>query len=108
MGDTLVHLSFAVLNVANGFNPVVFLGPLANYVFLRFVGGDKQTEASQEERYQATDPVKLQQLKKWQNEKNSFWPALSDLANPWTLAVGACGLMGVFVEEVVRTTYNMH
>ncbi|KAJ5937627.1 hypothetical protein N7454_003969 [Penicillium verhagenii] len=43
LGDTLVHLSFAVLSLANSFNPVVFVGPLANYVFLRFVGGDKQT-----------------------------------------------------------------
>ena len=46
-----MHLSFVVMNITNNFNPLVFLGPLTNYLFLRFVGGDKQTEQSQEERW---------------------------------------------------------
>ncbi|KAJ5660474.1 hypothetical protein N7507_006925 [Penicillium longicatenatum] len=107
LGDTLVHISFAVFNLANSFNPVIFLGPLANYLFLRFVGGDKQTEASQEERYQASDPEKLTQLREWQREKNSFWPSLRDLVSPWALAVYSCGFMGAFAEEMVRTRYNL-
>lgn len=100
-------MSFAVLNLANSFDPVIILGPLANYLFLRFVGGDKQTEASQEERYQATDTEKLEQLREWQREKNSFWPSLSELISPWALAIYSCGLMGAFTEEVVRNRYNL-
>lgn len=107
MGDTLVHLSFAVLNFADSFNPIVLLGPVANYVFLRFVGGDKQTEESQEVRYQVNDPTKYQQMREWRQENNSFWPSVRDLANPWALAVAGCGLIGVVVEEVLRTTCVM-
>ncbi|KAJ5887230.1 hypothetical protein N7504_011277 [Penicillium tannophilum] len=107
LGDTLVHISFAVLNLANSFNPVILLGPLANYLFLRCVGGDKQTEASQEERYQATDAEKLTQLREWKREKNSFWPSFKDLINPWALVIYSCGFMGAFAEEVVRTRYNL-
>ena len=100
-----MHISFAVLNFANSFNPVIVLGPVANYLFLRFVGGDKQTEASQEERYQATDAEKLSQLREWQREKNSFWPSFRDSISPWALAVYSCGFMGAFAEEIVRTQY---
>ncbi|KAJ5675175.1 uncharacterized protein N7477_005109 [Penicillium maclennaniae] len=104
LGDTLVHLSFAILNLADSFNPIVILGPLANYAFLRYVGGDKQTEESQEVRYQVNDPHKYQQFKQWRREKNSFWPSMRDLLNPWTLAVAGCGLIGVVVEESLRAT----
>lgn len=102
LGDTLVHCSFALLNAANKFNPLVLLGPVANYVFLRCVGGDKQTEASQEERYRKSNAGKYQQLQAWRREKNSFWPGLAELANRWTWVVLGGGLVGVFVEEVVR------
>lgn len=102
-----MHLSFAVLNISNSFNPLVFLGPLTNYLFLRCVGGDKQTESSQEDRYQTEDPEKYQQLMQWRSENNSFWPSLRDLTKPWALSVAACGLMGIFVEETVRTSFEM-
>ncbi|KAJ5033862.1 hypothetical protein NUH16_005280 [Penicillium rubens] len=108
LGDTLVHCSFALLNMAGPFNPVVILGPLANYLFLRFVGGDKQTEASQEERYKSQDPHKHEQLQQWQREKNSFWPGLRDLVNPWALAVAGCGFIGVVIEEGFRGAYLEH
>ncbi|OQE36766.1 hypothetical protein PENCOP_c011G08626 [Penicillium coprophilum] len=107
LGDALVHFSFALLNMAGPFNPVVILGPVANYLFLRFVSGDKETEASQEERYASHDPHNYGQLKQWQREKNSFWPALRDLVNPWTLAVATCGLIGVVIEEGFRGAYDM-
>ncbi|KAJ5641376.1 hypothetical protein N7490_005376 [Penicillium lividum] len=107
LGDTLVHLSFAVLNLANSFNPIILLGPLANYLFLRCIGRDKQTEASQEERYQATDVQKIEQLRAWQGEKNSVWPSLRDLFSPWALVVYSCGLLGAFAEEVVRSRYKL-
>lgn len=102
-----MHLSFAIVNIADSFNPIVLLGPLANYMFLRCVGGDRQTEASQDERYSVEDPNKYKQLMEWRCQNNSFWPTLRDLTNPWALAVAACGLIGVFVEETVRTSFEM-
>ncbi|KAJ5766130.1 uncharacterized protein N7511_003746 [Penicillium nucicola] len=102
LGDTLVHFSYALLNLAGNFNPFVLLGPLSNYVFLRFVGGDKQTEASQEERYKAHDVHKYEQLRLWQKQNNSFWPSLKDLKNPWALAVAGCGFIAVVLEEGLR------
>ncbi|KAJ5781206.1 hypothetical protein N7457_006366 [Penicillium paradoxum] len=107
LGDTLVHCSFALLNIAGLFNPAVLLGPLANYLFLRVVGGDKQTEASQEERYKSEDPHKYAQLRQWQKEKNSFWPQLRDLLNPWVMAVAGCGFIAVAIEEGFRGAYDM-
>ncbi|KAJ5520944.1 hypothetical protein N7463_001397 [Penicillium fimorum] len=107
LGDTLVHFSFALLNMAGRFNPVLILGPVANYLFLRFVGGDKETEASQEERYKSQDPYNYGQLQQWQREKNSFWPCLEDLVNPLALAVAACGFIGVGIEEGLRCAYDM-
>ena len=105
LGDTLVHVSFLLLNAANNFSPFVFLGPLANYLYLRFVGGDKQNEPSQEARYQAKDPHKLGQLQEWRSEKNSFWPSLTELVNPWTWVVIGSGVLGVVVEEGARAYF---
>lgn len=93
--------------MAGPFNPVVILGPVANYLFLRFVSGDKETEASQEERYKSQDPHKYEQLRQWKREKNSFWPDLRDLVNPWALAVAGCGFIGVVIEEGFRGAYDM-
>ncbi|CDM33091.1 hypothetical protein DTO013E5_5718 [Penicillium roqueforti] len=107
LGDTLVHFSFALLNMAGPFNPVVILGPVTNYLFLRYVGGDKEIEASQEERYRSQDSDKYRQLQQWQEEKNSFWPNLRDLANPWTLAVVGSGFIGVVAEEWLRGVYDI-
>lgn len=107
MGDTLVHISFLLLNVTDSFNPIVLLGPLANYLFLRLVGGDKRTEESQEKRYPEADPHKYEQLQSWRGEKNSFWPLLKDLTNPWALAVVGCGLIGVAAEEIVRSALTL-
>lgn len=97
-----MHISFAVLNVANNFNPIVLLGPLTNYFFLRFVGGDRQTEASQETRYRTEDLHKYEQLQSWRREKNSFWPGFTEVVNPWTWVVLGAGVLGVVVEEGIR------
>lgn len=105
-GDALVHASFALLNAANKFNPVILLGPLANHCFLRYVGGDRENESSQEERYRAQDKDKHAQLQVWRAEKNSFWPSLSELVNPWTWIVVGSGVIGVFVEEIARVVFN--
>lgn len=102
-----MHLSFLLMNITDSFNPIVLLGPLANYLYLRLVGGDKKTEECQEKRYREQDYHKYEQLCNWRGEKNSFWPSLKDLSNPWALAIVGCGLIGVVTEEVVRSTFTM-
>jgi hypothetical protein len=100
LADALTHLSFALLAA----NTTSFLGPLANYIFLRFVGGDKENEAYQEERYSQFDPKKDAQLSAYKATKNSFWPSPQEFANIWTWAVLGAGAVGVVAEKVLRTT----
>ena len=105
LGDILTHASFALLNASNPFlpfNPLVLLGPLTNYAYLRFFSGDKENEASQEERYRTHDPTKYAQLQQYRREKNSVWPAIGEVANPWTWVVLAGGVVGVVGEKVAR------
>lgn len=103
LGDALVHASFAVLAYASGiFHPVSVLGPVANYAFLRFVGGDKENEATQESRYKSQNPSKYAQLEDWRQKKNSFWPSVKEAANPWTWALVAIGGAGIVVESGLR------
>merc|ERR1711981_1075508 len=48
LGDALIHASFPLLLYGSGMlHPLALLGPAANYVYLRYVGGDRQTETSQ-------------------------------------------------------------
>ncbi|GME50337.1 hypothetical protein GTA08_BOTSDO07666 [Neofusicoccum parvum] len=103
LGDALIHISFPVLLYSAGIlHPIAVLGPVANYVFLRFIGGDKENEASQEERYTKENPLKYQQLQEYKREKNSFWPRLQEFQNKWTWAVLAAGAGGVILERGIR------
>lgn len=101
LGDALVHGSFILLNIANNFHPLCILGPLANYADLRLFGGDKQNEQSQEERYKAQSKEKYEQLNDWRNQKNSFWPNLKEIVNPWSWALVGVGIAGAFVVEEI-------
>ncbi|KAF2141201.1 uncharacterized protein K452DRAFT_359005 [Aplosporella prunicola CBS 121167] len=103
LGDALVHASFPLLLYGAGIlHPLALLGPVANYVFLRFIGGDKENEATQEKRYAKENPLKLQQLQEWRREKNSFWPSLKEVTNPWYLGILAAGVGGAVVERGIR------
>jgi len=103
LGDALVHASFPILLYASGvLHPLSLVGPLANYVFLRYIGGDKENEAHRERRYSSSDPIKFSQLEEWRKEKNSFWPQLKEFANPWTWAVVGAGFAGVGLERILR------
>ncbi|EIN11908.1 DUF1295-domain-containing protein [Punctularia strigosozonata HHB-11173 SS5] len=105
LADALTHLSFALLAAnTTSFHPVIFLGPLANYIFLRFVGGDKDTEAFQEERYSQFNPKKDAQLSEYRASKNSFWPSPKEVGNLWTWAVLGAGAIGVAAEKILRST----
>ncbi|KAK5126909.1 hypothetical protein LTR85_008267 [Meristemomyces frigidus] len=122
LGDALCHLSFPLWCYGSGmFTPLQVLGPVANYVFLRYVGGDRyaiasliltrmalltyigsENEASQSERYSRESPKKHAQLQEWREQKHSFWPGVKELGNPWTLVIIGAGALGALVQAYVE------
>ncbi|KAL4925981.1 DUF1295 domain protein [Aspergillus undulatus] len=103
LGDALIHFSFPILLIGAGlFHPLTALGPIANHVFLRFIGGDAENEQTQEERYAKEDPVKARQFDEYRAEKNSFWPGLKEITNKWSWVVIGAGVAGVVLERGVR------
>jgi hypothetical protein len=78
------------------------LGPIANYAFLRYFGGDAQKEKSQTRRYSASHPEKFAELEKFREDKNSFWPRAEEVKNKWLWTVLGIGAAGVIVEEGLR------
>lgn len=80
----------------------MLLAPLANYTFLRYIGGVEENEKSQEQRYEVKDLKKSRDLKRYKLEKNSFWPGVAELQNEWTWIVVAVGAAGVVGEWGVR------
>ena len=104
LGDTLVHASFIVLLYGSDMlAPIEMLGPLANYIFLRYFGGDKEKEKSQTRRYSASQPERFAELEQFRGEKNAFWPATKEFSNQWLWYVLGAGAAGVVVEETLRT-----
>lgn len=74
-----------------------------NYVFLRFVGGDRENEKTQVERYAKEDPIKAQQFQEYQQEKNSFWPDVKEASNKWSWIVVGAGAAGVLLERGLKS-----
>jgi len=99
LGDALIHASFPLLLFSSDMlAPIELLGPVANWFFLRYVSGDRQTERSQEERYSAEAPEKKAEFDDYRATKNSFWPTLQELKNEWTWYVVGAGAAGAAVE----------
>jgi hypothetical protein len=106
LGDTLVHISFIVMLYGSDMlAPVELLGPIANYAFLRYFGGDAEKEKHQERRYSASQPEKFAELEKFREDKNSFWPRTEELSNKWLWTVLGAGVAGVVIEETLRTLH---
>ncbi|GAB7363890.1 hypothetical protein MBLNU230_g4453t1 [Neophaeotheca triangularis] len=107
LGDALVHASFGLLLYSSDMlAPLELLGPIANYLFLRYVGGDAQNEASQLERYEKENPTKFVEMQQYQKEKNSFWPALAELQNPWAWTVLGVGAAGALLERGLKVLHG--
>jgi hypothetical protein len=104
LGDAFVHVSFIVLLYGSDMlAPIELLGPLANYVFLRYFGGDNQKESYQTRRYSESHPAKFAELEKFREEKNAFWPQTKELTNSWLWTLIGVGAASVAVEELLRT-----
>ena len=85
----------------------MLLGPVANWFFLRYYGGDKENEAAQTERYKRHNALKYQELELWKTEKNSVWPDAREVLNPWVWGcVGFGSLLGL-TEEIVKGWYDV-
>lgn len=101
LGDILVHAAFPLWTYGSGlFHVSHLLGSAANYFFLRWIGGDRENEASQRERYAKDDKDKLSQLELYQLQKHSVWPSIFELGNPWTWVVAVIGAGGAAAEYV--------
>ena len=85
--------------------PVELLGPIANYGFLRFFGGDAQKEKSQVRRYSESHPAKFAELEKFRSDKNAFWPRVDELGNKWLWTVLGVGGLGIALEQTLRTLH---
>lgn len=106
LGDALVHTSFIVMLYGSDMlAPVELLGPLANYAFLRFFGGDAEKEKHQTRRYSASQPEKFAELEQFRREKNAFWPTAQELSNKWLWTVVGIGAAGVAVEQTLRALF---
>ncbi|KAK3390028.1 hypothetical protein B0H63DRAFT_388387 [Podospora didyma] len=103
LGDALVHLSFPLLLYASDMlTPIVLLGPLANYIFLRFYRGDKENEGNQAKRYGIEDVSKKVDFDRYRKELNAFWPGTNQVSNKWAWIVVGCGVAGAVVEKVIQ------
>ena len=103
LGDILCHFAFPLSLYANSlFHPLLLLGPLTNLLFLRAIGGDKENEQSQAERYAASNPAKMVEFNKYQQEVNAVWPSVKEMGNKWTWISVAIGVAVVGLERVVR------
>ncbi|TGJ82931.1 hypothetical protein E0Z10_g5816 [Xylaria hypoxylon] len=106
LGDALVHLSFPLLLYGSDMlAPVEVLGGIANYLFLRYVGGDKQTERHQARRYSESNPEKFADFQRRKETHNSFWPKADVLTNQWLWTVVGAGAAGAAVEQVFHYVF---
>ncbi|KAE8454652.1 hypothetical protein EG329_000275 [Mollisiaceae sp. DMI_Dod_QoI] len=104
LGDALIHASFPLLLWSAGImHPLALLGPVANYAFLRFIGGDAENETSQEQRYVKENNKKHGQFMEYKRTKNSFWPGPEEVSNPWTWTVIGAGVAGLALEKGFRS-----
>jgi len=53
----------------------------------------RQNEEYQQERYSKEDPTKFAEFQEYREQKNSFWPGVSEIANPWTLICVGSGVV---------------
>lgn len=81
--------------------PIAMLGPLANYLYLRCVGGDKTDEYTRTRRYSSEDVSKKIEFDRYRRERNSFWPDKGQIHNKWTWIVVGCGVAGALIERLI-------
>lgn len=102
LGDALVHFSIPVLLFSSDMlAPIELLGPVANYLFLRYLGGDKQKEQYQAANYEGEKKSDFERNRR-DETMNSFWPDLKQVANKWLWITIGAGALGAGIEQVVH------
>ncbi|ORY71409.1 uncharacterized protein BCR38DRAFT_331367 [Pseudomassariella vexata] len=103
LGDILVHLSFPLLLYGSDMlAPIEVLGGIANYLFLRYIGGDKQTEKHQTRRYSQSSVEKHADFEKFKQSHNSVWPKADVLENKWFWIVAGVGVAVAGIEQAIH------
>lgn len=103
LGDALMHASFPLMLYGSDMlAPLELLGPVANYVYLRYFGLDSEKEESQSKLYGVEEAMASAQSESYRRDKNFFWPNLAEVQNPWVWVVLGCGLAGVGIERAFR------
>ena len=97
-----MQLSWPLFLYANDMlAPIALLGPFANHIWIRFIGGVKATEESQARRYGAEDIAKKVEFDRYRRERNAFWPDPSQIYNKWSWIIVGCGVACVVADQVV-------
>ena len=52
--------------------------------------------------YARNNPAKYAEFNQYKDDKNSFWPRLSELTNRWTLAVVGAGMSTLALQKAVE------
>jgi hypothetical protein len=63
----------------------------------------RQNEEYQQERYSREDPTKYAEFQEYREQKNSFWPGLSEIANPWTLICISSGVAAAAAQYMFES-----
>ncbi|KAL0569644.1 hypothetical protein V5O48_012328 [Marasmius crinis-equi] len=82
--------------------PVEIFSSIVNYLFLRRIEGDKQTEACQEQRYSHSNREKYEDLRRFHKSHNAVWPKLDVLTSKWFWALVGAGVAGVATEKAIN------
>jgi hypothetical protein len=67
----------------------------------------RQNEEYQRERYSKEDPNKYLEFQEYRRQKNSFWPGLSEIVNPWTILCIASGAAAAGAEYLIEARHHV-
>jgi hypothetical protein len=65
----------------------------------------RQNEEYQQERYSREDPVKYAEFQDYREQKNSFWPSISEVTNPWMLICIGSGVAAASAQFMVEGSH---
>lgn len=98
----MIHFSFPMLLYGSDLlAPIELLGPLVNYLYIRYRGGDAQGEAAAATDFAAEKKTAFEQYRS-QEGLNFMWPSLQQLQNQWVWVVVGAGALGAVIEQGVH------
>ncbi|KAK3323193.1 hypothetical protein B0T19DRAFT_462521 [Cercophora scortea] len=102
LGDMLMHISFPLMLYSSDMLAwIELLGPVANYIFLRFFGGTKEAEKRHAKKYIIENVSKKVDFDRYRQEINAFWPDQKQISNKWSWIVVGSGVAGSVLEGIL-------